>query len=143
MGCVAVHSLTVGNVRTQAAVGTEVRFGYNLPRDFGSSSIRPGSGVDAPTDNPSLMRQTSDWGLYVFAGTEGRAVAHNIFLDGNTWKDSHHIAKEHFVGEINGGVALLLGDVRITYSHVYITKEFKAQQGGGQNFGSIALTIPF
>ena len=137
------HTLTAGNVLTQVAVGTEVRLGYNLPRDFSSSSIRPGSGVDAPSDNPAHRRKPGEWGWYLFAGTEGRAVAHNIFLDGNTWKSSHHIAKNPFVGDINAGMAVLIGDVRVTYNHVYVTEEFKRQTGGGQNYGSISVTVPF
>ena len=137
------HSLTAGNVLTQATVGTEVRFGVNLPRDYTTSTIRPGSGVDAPTDRPEFQRQAEGFGWYFFSGAEGRAVARNIFLDGNTWQNSHSVDKENFVAELNAGVALLYGGMRLSYNHVYITKEFKNQKGGGQNYGSITLAIPF
>ena len=137
------HSLTAGNVLTQAAVGAEVRYGWNLPGDFTTSVIRPGSGIDASATNPALQRKNDGWGWYVFAGAEGRAIAHTIFLDGNTWTDSHSIEKRPLVGEVSAGVALLISGMRITYQHVYMTKEFRAQKGGGQNYGSITLTIPF
>jgi lipid A 3-O-deacylase len=38
------------------------------------------------------------FGWCLFASFEGRAVARNIFLDGNTFTDSHSIDKKTFVG---------------------------------------------
>lgn len=137
------HSLTAGNLLTQAAVGTELRYGWNLPRDFSTSIIRPGSGVDAPTDNPALQRKSDEWGWYLFAGTEGRAIARNMFLDGNTWRSSHHVTKNNFVADFNVGLAFIVNGMRIAYNHVYVTEEFEKQKGGGQNYGSITMTIPF
>ena len=137
------HSLTAGNVLTQAAVGAELRYGWNLPRDFSTSVIRPGSGIEGTSANPALRRKSNGWGWYVFVGAEGRAIAHNIFLDGNIWTDSHSIEKKPFVGEFSGGVALLINGMRLTYQHIYISREFRAQRGGGQNYGSITLAIPF
>jgi len=137
------HSLTAGNVLTQAAMGAELRYGWNLPRDFSTSLIRPGSGIEGTSANPVLRRKSDGWGWYVFVGAEGKAIIHNIFLDGNSWTDSHSIEKKPFVGELNAGVALLINGMRITYQHVYISREFRAQRGGGQDYGSISLTIPF
>ncbi len=136
------HSASVGNVLTQAAAGSEVRFGWNMPSSFGTSLIRPGSSIDAPTPRTPESLKREHWGWYVFAGAEGRAVARNIFLDGNTWKDSHSVSKEPFVGELNGGLAITYKDIRVAYNHVYVTKEFK-KQSKGQQYGSITLTIPF
>lgn len=138
------HSLTAGNALTQAAVGTEVRWGWNLPGSFATSQIRPGSGIDAPTTGmlSPKVPGAPNWGWYFFGGAEGRAVAHNIFLDGNTWRDSHSIDKRPLVGDLNFGVAVIYEGVRVSYNHVYRTKEFYGQKRG-QNFGSITLAIPF
>ena len=137
------HSLTVGNVLTQASVGSEMRFGYNLPRSFGTSQIKPGSSVNAPSDSAWEAAQDPDWGFYFFVGAEGRAVARNIFLDGNTWSSSHSIKKEPLVGELNGGLALTINGITVSYNHVYLTKEFKKQPSKKQEYGSINITIPF
>ncbi|MDR1045354.1 MAG: lipid A deacylase LpxR family protein [Candidatus Adiutrix sp.] len=138
------HSLTLGNALTQAAVGTELRFGYNVPRTFGTSQIKPGSSVDAPSDSPwASGAGDQDWGFYFFAGAEGRAVARNIFLDGNTWKTSHSVKKEPFVGELNAGLALVVNGITVSYTQVYLTKEFKEQPTKKQVYGSITVTIPF
>lgn len=137
------HSLTVGNVLTQAALGTEVRFGYNLPRTFGTSQIKPGSSVHAPSDSSLPSAADPGWGFYLFLGAEGRAVARNIFLDGNTWKDSHSVEKKPFVGELNGGFGVTINGINVSYNHVYLTREFKKQPKKKQEYGSINITIPF
>ena len=137
------HSLTVGNVLTQAALGTEMRFGYNLPRTFGTSQIKTGSSVNAPSDSKWEAANEPEWGWYFFVGAEGRAVARNIFLDGNTWRSSHSTKKEPLVGELNAGLAFTINGINISYNHVYLTKEFKKQPTSKQQYGSITMTIPF
>ena len=136
------HTVTAGNALTQATVGTEARLGWNLPPSFGTSQIRPGSSVRAPNPDNAVEQTPKSWGFYFFAGAEGRAVANNIFLDGNTWRDSHSVTKEPFVGELNYGAAVTISTVQIAYQHVYLTDEFK-KQDGGQNYGAVTLTVPF
>lgn len=134
---------TAGNVHTHAAAGFETRLGYRLPWDFGTSLIQPGGGVSAPADPDDLrLRQDTNFGLHLFAGAEGRAVARNIFLDGNTWEHSPHVSKKAFVADLMGGVGLVLGRAKLTYTHVYRTEEFYGQKGG-QLFGSVSLSVTF
>ena len=73
----------------------EARLGWNIPRDFGTSLIRPSGDSNAPlsTQDP-LVKSDHGFGLYVFGMVEGRAVLHNIFLDGNTFNHSHSIDKK-------------------------------------------------
>lgn len=133
--------VSAGNVLTQANAGAEFRIGWNLPSDFGTSLINPGGGVGSPVDdNDPRLRDAI--GFHLFFGAEGRAVARNIFLDGNTWRDSHHVDKKYFVGDLVGGMALLYGDFKITYSQVYRTEEYDGQDGG-QTFGSLSLNYVF
>ncbi|MDP2849157.1 MAG: lipid A deacylase LpxR family protein [Humidesulfovibrio sp.] len=134
---------TVGNVLTQASAGFETRLGLNLPWDFGTSLISPGGGVSAPadTDDPRL-RKDSGFGLHLFAGAEGRAVARNIFLDGNTWQHSPSVTKKHFVADLSAGVGLVMGATKLTYTHVYRTEEYDGQKSP-QMFGSVSLSVTF
>ncbi|HWR04027.1 MAG TPA: lipid A deacylase LpxR family protein [Humidesulfovibrio sp.] len=134
---------TAGNVQTHAAAGFETRLGYRLPWDFGTSLIQPGGGVSAPAapDDPRL-RVDTDFGLHFFAGAEARAVARNIFLDGNTWENGPHVPKKALVADLMGGVGLVLGRAKLTYTHVYRTEEFYGQKGG-QLFGSVSLSVTF
>jgi hypothetical protein len=134
---------TAGNVLTQASAGFETRFGYNLPWDFGTSLIGPGGGVSAPADpeDPRLRRETA-FGLHVFAGAEGRAVARNIFLDGNTWEHSPSVPKKNFVADLYGGIGIVMGATKLTYTHAYRTEEYYGQKVP-QMFGSISLSLTF
>lgn len=134
---------TAGNVQTHAAAGFETRLGYRLPWDFGTSLIQPGGGVSAPADsNDPRLREDTEFGLHLFAGAEGRAVARNIFLDGNTWENSASVSKKVFVADLMGGIGLVLGRTKLTYTHVYRTEEFYGQNGG-QLFGSVSLAVTF
>ena len=94
----------------------------------------PGSGYfETPDDG---------WTWQLFAGATGRAVAHNIFLDGNTFKDSHSVDKNYFVGDLTGGLAFTISDYRLAYSINYRSDEFK-NQGDDSVFGSLTLSTRF
>ncbi|EGJ49644.1 lipid A deacylase LpxR family protein [Desulfocurvibacter africanus] len=132
-----------GNVYTFANAGLELRAGQNLPSDFGSSlAWQVGhSGTTAPT-TPDDPRLNGRYGWHVFAVADGRYMAHNIFLDGNTWRDSHSVDKEEWVADLSVGAALLIRRVKVTYTHTMRTKEF-TQQPEVQWFGSVNLSVVF
>lgn len=133
----------VGNVYTYANLGGEIRFGYNLPLDFGSSFIRLGSGIEAPvTESDPRIRRRHNFGVHLFMDVDGRAVARDIFLDGNTWKESHRVDRKRFVADMAAGLSILYKHVKLTYAHVYRTKEFDGQDKA-QSFGSVTLAITF
>ncbi len=124
---------TVGNVLTDAAVGGTFRIGTGLNRDFGPPRIRPSS------PGSSYFEETEGFDLYLFAGAEGRAVARDIFLDGNTFQDSHSVEKRNFVGDLQAGVAVMFGSWRVSYTHVTRTPQFAGDEW--QTFGSLALSF--
>lgn len=78
----------------------------------------------------------------MFAGLDGRAVARNIFLDGNTFSDSHSVDKKPLVGDATAGVAFTLGDYRLSYSLNARSKEFDGQDGRSV-FGAMTLSTRF
>lgn len=134
---------TLGNVAINARAGLELRLGYNLPDNFGTSAIDPATTTPTPIESPAYAKRWySGFGGHIFARAEGRAVARDIFLDGNTFEDSHSVDKEPFVGDLSVGVALNWQNTQLTYSYVIRSKEFKGQQEN-QEFGSIMLTITF
>lgn len=135
--------VSAGTPFTNAVLGGEARFGWNLPPDYGSSFIRPGSGINAPAGDEAARPARGDtvWdnvSAYLFAGGEGKAVAYNSFLDGNLWKDSPSVDKFPLVGEFSAGIAVNIYSVRLAYTYVHRTKEFRGQDSG-QDFGSITL----
>jgi hypothetical protein len=135
--------VSLGNVLTEAAAGATVRLGHNLPRDFHGNRIRS-SGYALPPTQPG---EANAWNgpvrFYVFAGAEGRYVAQDIFLDGNTLRDSHSVDREPFVAEMEAGAGIGHGDWRLTYTHVWLTRQFKGQRGTYHTYGAISLSILF
>jgi hypothetical protein len=124
----------LGNIYTYANTGFTLRYGKNLPLDYGPPRIQPslpGSGYLVPT-------RSFDW--YFFAGIEGRAVARNIFLDGNTFKDSRSVKKEPFVGDLQWGIVVTWRAYRLSFTHVVRTREFETQ-GERDQFGAFSLSM--
>ncbi|MGE3714169.1 MAG: lipid A deacylase LpxR family protein [Alphaproteobacteria bacterium] len=127
---------SVGNIYTHAAVGTVVRVGYDLPSDYGPPLIRPN------LPGSDFFIPNREFGWYLFAGLEGRAVARNIFLDGNTFSSSHSVDKRPFVGGVQAGIAFIIYDTRISYTHLIRTQEFQGQREKDE-FGSLAVSFRF
>jgi hypothetical protein len=134
-------TLSLGNVSTYAAAGSTLRIGQGLDADFGPPRIRPalvGSAFFQPR-----TAEDEGFGWYVFAGVQGRAVARDIFLDGNTFRDSASVDRRPFVGDLSAGVVVHWRGVRFSYSQVWRSEEFYGQRGGAQSFGSVGATFRF
>ena len=134
---------SLGNVQTYANAGSTLRFGFNLPSDFGTSLIRGGSSPNTLIDdNDPRVAVNRNWSFWAFGGVDGRAVARDIFLDGNTFKDSPSVDKKNFVGDGFYGLGVILGKWQITYTEVVRTREFKLQARKSY-FGSITFSRIF
>ncbi len=134
--------LAVGNVYTYANTGFELRWGYNLPSDFGTSMAWRASRNTIGPSSPDDPRFHGRWGFHFFAGADGRYVLRNIFLDGNTWRDSHSVDKEEWVADLSAGFAFMLKRVKVTYTHALRTKEFEGQPEN-QQYGSVSFAVTF
>ena len=128
--------ISLGNVYTGSGIGFFLRYGSNLPLDYGPPRIQPG-GVGTSSYVP-----TSQIGWYLFGGVEGRAVARNIFLDGNSFRSSRSVDKKYLVGDVQAGGVLVWNRLRLSYTHVWRTREFKTQESR-DTFGSVAMSILF
>lgn len=129
-------AVSLGNVSTNASIGALLRLGQGLEADFGPPRIRPSLPGSENFSPPGGLA----W--YVFLGAEGRAVARDVFLDGNTFRDSHHVDKRVVVGDFQAGVALLFRGVRISYAHVVRSPEFR-QQTLWDHFGALSVSANF
>lgn len=127
---------SLGNVFTYAGGGLTIRIGPDLDEDFGPPRIRP----SLPGGGYFRSQKGLNW--YLFAGGEGRAVLHNIFLDGNTFSSSHSVDKKLWVGDLQGGIAIQVHRVRITYTQIFRSKEYKGQDSK-DSFGSLSISYQF
>ena len=115
---------SAGNIATYLNAGGTVRWGYNVPDEF---STRPGE---------------LKWGAYLHGGLDGRFVLHNVFLDGNSWRESHRVTKRPFVADARIGLGLALQMVDLTFGYVFRSREFNDQKRSDA-FGSVALAVKF
>jgi hypothetical protein len=132
--------MTLGNVITQAQAGAMIRYGRGLKVDFGQSRIRPAmTGGDYYNENGL----SDNFGYYVFAGATGRAVAQNIFLDGNTWKDSRSVDKKYYVADFSLGASIFWqSGIKIDFMAQQRTREFEGQSDPDR-YGGINVSFPY
>ena len=128
------HRITLGNVATHAAGGAVVRVGWRMPADFGADLIRPGGGNTANGGGPDRFS------AYTYASGEVRAVARDIFLDGNTWRHSHSVDKRPVVADLSLGFVLHWPRFQVAYTQDYRTKEFYGQLRRDV-FGSVGFSF--
>ena len=134
-------AVSAGNVLTFAAAGATVRLGGNMPTPVGALVMRPTmsipyqEGTDRQVGRPAFA-----W--YVYASAEARAVARNIFLDGNTFRESPSVDKHPLVGGLQLGLTLRYGSFGVTYAQNFLTPEHKGQKSF-TNYGSVRVSFQF
>ena len=129
-------SIALGNIYTYGGVGATFVLGSSLNEDT-PPRVRPsipGTGVFSKTDHGL------NW--QIFAGLDGRVVGRNIFLDGNTFSDSHSVDKKYLVGDASAGFSLSYDDYRLSYTLNARSNEFDTQDETSI-FGSVTLTKRF
>jgi len=128
--------LTLGTPRTDVSAGATVRFGTDLQDAFSPPRLRPAL---APS---SLYTPTQHIAAYVFAGVGGYAVARDVFLDGNTYRESRSVDRNVWVGDLQAGAALHINSFRLAFTYVVRSEQY-ASQSGPQRFGAISLSRAF
>jgi hypothetical protein len=127
---------SVGNVTVHGGGGALLRLGRGLDVDYGPAR-------NPPFYSPATIANPGhDFAWYVFAGADGRVVAHNIFLDGNTFADSHSVDRKWLVGDLRLGFAVLVSGVKIEFAETIRSKEF-TEQDGPDRFATLTLSARF
>jgi hypothetical protein len=102
--------------------------GLPIANDFG-----PG----APSGPEGYVRGLR---FYGFARAEGRAVARDIFLDGNTFQSSQRVHRIPLVGETQLGLGLRHGSLGARYTFSYTTHQFR-ERTPAQEYASVGLSF--
>ena len=129
-------NLTLGTPVTDLGLGITLRWGQGLDRDYGPPRIRP----SLPTSQYFESGTGRSW--YLFATLESRLVGYNIFLDGNTFKDSHSVDREPVIADLQAGFVWNNNRFRLTYTWVVRTREFD-DQDERDIFGSLSMSYRF
>jgi len=153
------YSLALGNIQTFVAAGLTLRAGSNIS-GFPTQTLGPSAPpfrsrieareIAAPELGGSGSHHCGfSWisECYLFAEVEGRYFAHNIFLDGNTFADSHSVDKVPFVYDLSAGFRLRFKWRNLTanYIHTRRSNEFTPvpadaiNSNGMQEYGALTF----
>ncbi len=131
-----------GNIAIKANAGTIARVGWNVPQDFGSTSIDEGGENGIPVRRKCLVETPSVWSFnFQFSGG-GTVVVRDIFLDGNTFTQSHSVEKKLFKAYGAYGFSGRYENFNFEYIRTFHTQQFE-QGSRHHNIGSIILSYLF
>ncbi len=119
----------LGNISTSLNGGFIVRMGRNIPKDFGFSNINIANEDGVPTYGERQKIKKEPWSFNFNVTLSASAIARDIFLDGNTFKNSPSVEKENFVGHFGYGFSLRYKNFAFEFLGVISTKKFKTADG--------------
>ena len=127
---------SLGNLYTYGSAGLGLRIGQGLARSFSIPAV-------APAQSGSMFfDQGGGFAWNLFANVEGRYMAQNMLLEGNTFKSSHSVDPNEWVGDAKAGIALTWNSWQVAFASVWRTREFNGQDKHDQ-FGSLTVSTWF
>lgn len=118
-------------------IGSEDYHSNLSAQPAGRTILRPLSGV---VTGGGFFEPVDRFSWYLFVGVSGRAVAYDIFLDGNAFRDSPEVDRRPLVADAQGGLVIQLGRYQLGLTVVTRTEEFETQRDR-QVFGAISLSM--
>lgn len=123
----------LGNVHIHAHAGATLRLGE------GRGDVAPGT-IDALQSSVPGVLLSRRLTVHLVAGVDGRAVARNLFIDGNSFTDGRGLQREILVGEARAGLVARWRGAQISYLHNWRSREFTGQRAI-HRYGSIAVAV--
>jgi lipid A 3-O-deacylase len=119
-------SLALGTVQDYASIGFIARYGKNLS-GFHTDGLSPVAQVDDILNEIDAICGLKIFvECYAFIGAETRFIAHNIFLDGSLFQNSHSVDKKQVVTDLSTGFRLRFPwrSLTLDYSYIKRSNEF-------------------
>ncbi|MEO8104047.1 MAG: lipid A deacylase LpxR family protein [Betaproteobacteria bacterium] len=126
---------TVGNVFTYAATSVIARFGSHLPDDLPATQLSLLPSRDG-------FHGATGRGWYAWLGAEARAVAWNVFLDGNMFRDSASVERRPLGYDLQTGFAYVWPTARVGFALIVRGREFSGQEGPDR-YGQLTLSMGY
>ncbi len=120
----------LGNVAINASAGLGARLGWNIPKDFGVSSIDIGGDPGIPLYGAYKDMKKLPWSFSFNFNIAASEVAHDIFLDGNTFSKSHSVEKENFIYYYGFGFTARYKNFVFDFIEINNSKRFKIEKHG-------------
>ena len=136
------HGFSLGNVHTNIQIGGELRFGYNLTSSLNSPRIREAGVGGLPTSKEGLIGADPAFGLFLVFGGEGRGVLRNLFVEGNTFSESHGKEREDWVADGYLGATATLGSWSFSYLYTRRSRDFTEQERYHE-YGALTVSHTF
>ncbi|QOP40210.1 lipid A deacylase LpxR family protein [Sulfurimonas marina] len=133
------YGFELGNASTKVFVAGLYRWG-DIPKDYGSTQIDNTNANKIPLD-PNRQYKNA-WSYCLNLSFKANLIARDIFLDGNTFLDSHNVDKNIFVAEVGYGVSVNYGHLSIDYLRKHLSHQFKTQNRI-PNYGSLVISYNF
>jgi lipid A 3-O-deacylase len=120
----------LSNAFTEAAGGFLIRAGWGLPSNFGTVSQRPG--FDGAALRPAVVTGgpggAKGIAFYAYAALDTHAVLRDIFLDGNSFRQSLSVERIPLAGDVTLGVAFRARRFELRYAYTYRTRRFVGER---------------
>lgn len=127
-----------GNLMTMATAGVGVRWGHNVPDDFFVPP--PFFGEETVGALPYDAQGHGRFAVYLAASVDAAAFANLIYLDGNTFSDSHSVDHDHWYMRAHFGVHVHAGRMALAVSLVHATLPWDRPDGDTwETYGRISL----
>lgn len=127
---------SLGTVRTQLSGGMQVRYGLNLPHDFGYTTMRQGTSVVFSPDVPVSF--------YVFADFQADMNIYDVTLGGELLrKHESDIYAYPFSAEFTFGAAAVYGNWSAMIFQSFRSRDFSAADKAFFAFGGVRLSYSF
>lgn len=127
---IGMAEAAIGNVYTGAELAGTIRLGYNLSPRWKSETMAD-IGYDAHEVETSP-------GFFLMAGLAGRYVARDIFVDGNTWRDSHSVDRIPWVSDQVFGLGMHWKQLELRVTVTRRSDQYSTQSGTTR-FGSVVV----
>ena len=131
---------TLGTLHINATAGATLRFGWNLPDDFGPGRMRYADDFTRPLgSSDGLDRGISG---YFFVRPGVRAVAHDATLGNSFFRNDNpvEVDSQPVGGDVAAGVVVtFFRHWRFGWTHTFVSPEFKGQ-GAWHSFGTLTLS---
>ena len=134
------YGFDLGNVSTRVYSSALYRFGWDIPKDYGSYAIDNNSYSKIALDPNQAYKD--QWGFSFNFLLRANLIAQNIFLDGNTNVKSHSVEKNNFTMNGAYGFSVTYGHWGFDYLHTHTSKEFKLQDSPN-SYGSFLFSYNY
>lgn len=122
------YEAELGNISINATAGIGMRFGWNIPKDFGVSTVDAGGEIGVLVEDEHKNYLKKDWSFSFNLNGYGSAIARDIFLDGNTFRDSHSVDKKNFVVHVGAGFSARYKNFMIDFIQIKSTPKFELEE---------------